>query len=699
MGLSQALFSAISGLTNHQRAMDNIGNNLANVNTVAFKKGVFQFRTLLEQTMRGGTAADTNTGRGPINPLSLGLGTQTGSINKQFVQGSLDVTGNQRDMAIEGNGYFVLRNINNYVFTRDGTFYLGSNGELLGGNGMQVQGVLAEKGEIPVAGDMTDIVIPIGKTGAAAETTKAAFTGNLNSNLEIATGIRLVSDKDTIDADTNLSKYLGTVYDAEYNSPTAVDNTWNVLTNGANRMINGGMVLTSAALGVDDGTGNIIPASLNTDLKDLYYQSGNSWIRPFANIDTAANKTITIKFRKGGRLMTTSFQYDPGTAASPKQSTTLAHLLRFLCGGVDDAANVASITAIESEVLRDRGGIMGTIKIPGKVSNTIPGGDSPYNVPIETAGAFTRTGVSYANSFNVSIVSNLGEENAITDLSFTYDNVTFNDIFANDGKYGNLQGGSATTNTVVYDSLGNAKNLTIQMTLVDRDSNFSTWRWISDSKSDTDAVWLTDSNGNITTSLNVGTGVIRFDSNGRFVSGVEISETNGINITLKNQGVNEKITIALRQGVSSSSDQDLNFSAMTQVAAPSDFNLKTQDGTAPGTLDNFTTTNDGIIQGVYSNGVVQAIARISIALIPNEAGMIPMGHNYFVTGPASGTAQIAFAGVGGRGSIRAGQLESSNVDLSEEFTRLITTERGFQANARVVSTADEMLLELVNLKR
>ena len=111
MALSQALSIGITGLMTHQKAMDNIGNNLANVNTYGFKKGVFQFRTLLEQTFRGGMGADAQTGRGSINPISLGLGTQTGSINKVFTQGPLENTDNPNDMAIEGNGFFTLKQL------------------------------------------------------------------------------------------------------------------------------------------------------------------------------------------------------------------------------------------------------------------------------------------------------------------------------------------------------------------------------------------------------------------------------------------------------------------------------------------------------------------------------------------------------------------------------------------------------------
>ncbi|MBN2710949.1 MAG: flagellar hook-basal body complex protein [Planctomycetes bacterium] len=699
MGLSQALFSAISGLVNHQRAMDNIGNNLANVNTVAFKKGVFQFQTLLEQTIRGGTTADAQTGRGPINPISLGLGTQTGSINKVMTQGALEVTNNVRDMAIDGNGYFVLRQGNSSVYTRDGTFYLGSDGTLLGNSGLQVQGVMADNGTVPDSGDVSDIIIPIGQTGGARETTMISMTGNLNSDQEIATGLKITG---ALPANANVASYLGGTVQETFN-------TWDALAGQA--MINGGTVQTSSNFAWNNGgtleaLDSAGGAGLATDMSDIYYFNGSSWVQPFSTI--ADNDEITIDFRKGGRAESATFVYNTEVAAP---SNTLEHFLNFLAGDVDDTTDITDVNAVETETRRLQGGAMGTIKTAGRVGID-NGGTSNYDVPPETAGAFQRTyqnaadynsdGVADGNSYNVSIVSNLGSENAIEDIELVFNNVRYTDIFNSDVDYGQVQGGSTTTNMIVYDSLGNPKSVTMQMSLVERDTNFSTWRWVADSTDDTDADFQFNNNvpvADITTSTNVGTGLIRFDSNGQFVLGNEYSESNGIAITLEDQGVNSPLQIRMQNSLSSNEDQDLDFSALTQVAAASDFNLEEQDGTAPGTLDQFTVTNDGVIQGIFSNGVVEALARLVLAKVPNENGMIHAGGNLYYEGPSSGAAQIDFAGVGGRGEIRSGQLESSNVDLSEEFTKLITTERGFQANARVISTSDEMLVELVNLKR
>ncbi len=104
MALMQSLSTGITGLMSHQTAMDNLGNNLANINTIGYKKGVHQFATLLEQTMRGGMAA--SGGRGSVNPMGMGMGTLSASISKVFAQGELEPTGSFNDIANLGRKKF-----------------------------------------------------------------------------------------------------------------------------------------------------------------------------------------------------------------------------------------------------------------------------------------------------------------------------------------------------------------------------------------------------------------------------------------------------------------------------------------------------------------------------------------------------------------------------------------------------------------
>jgi flagellar hook protein FlgE len=118
-----------------------------------------------------------------------------------------------------------------------------------------------------------------------------------------------------------------------------------------------------------------------------------------------------------------------------------------------------------------------------------------------------------------------------------------------------------------------------------------------------------------------------------------------------------------------------------------------------GTLESFGLSNDGTITGIYSNGLRQSLGRLSLASFNNPGGLEKAGSSSFRVGDNSGAANIGFAGAGGRGELVSGALEMSNVDLAEEFTGLIVAQRGFQANSRVITSSDEILQDLVNLKR
>ena len=122
-------------------------------------------------------------------------------------------------------------------------------------------------------------------------------------------------------------------------------------------------------------------------------------------------------------------------------------------------------------------------------------------------------------------------------------------------------------------------------------------------------------------------------------------------------------------------------------------------GSAPGTLQGFTISPDGTLVGVFSNGLKQNLGQVALATFVNPAGLEKSGNSTYRASADSGTAQIGVAGTGGRGKLASGLLEMSNVDLAQEFTNLIIAERGFQANSRVITTSDEILQDLVQLKR
>jgi flagellar hook protein FlgE len=124
-----------------------------------------------------------------------------------------------------------------------------------------------------------------------------------------------------------------------------------------------------------------------------------------------------------------------------------------------------------------------------------------------------------------------------------------------------------------------------------------------------------------------------------------------------------------------------------------------QDGSPAGSLQSFSISPDGVISGVFSNGRNQALGQVALASFNNPAGLEKTGGSMYRPTVNSGLVQVGVAGNGGRGMLAGGTLEMSNVDLAQEFTNLIVAQRGFQANSRVVTSSDELLQELVNMKR
>ncbi len=164
---------------------------------------------------------------------------------------------------------------------------------------------------------------------------------------------------------------------------------------------------------------------------------------------------------------------------------------------------------------------------------------------------------------------------------------------------------------------------------------------------------------------------------------------------------NSQIAITIDRSTAGADDivMEVDFSQLSQYNTASTAQVDYQDGYSMGNLSSYTIGIDGTIQGVYDNGQVMNIARVALANFQNPAGLIQAGSNLFQESNNSGDCVVGAPGDAGMGAIIPGSLEMSNVDLSEEFTDMIVTQRGFQANSRLITTSDEMLQELVNLKR
>jgi flagellar hook protein FlgE len=251
---------------------------------------------------------------------------------------------------------------------------------------------------------------------------------------------------------------------------------------------------------------------------------------------------------------------------------------------------------------------------------------------------------------------------------------------------GNLSAATATdgTGTVsvsmgVYDSLGDLQTASIKFTRTAADPLVWDWEIVDP------ATGLPDP------AFGVGDGTITFDANGQF------------DTTL---ATNPVVTTPVQVPGSAGSANGgqigltLDFSKMTMLTSATSATVTSQDGLSSGSVsDVYISPNDGVISLVYSNGMVEQIGQVALARFTNSTGLVRAENTTFIAGLNSGEPEIGTASSGGRGNIASGYLEASNVDMAQEFTNMILAQRGFQASSRVITTSDEILQELVNLKR
>ncbi len=238
----------------------------------------------------------------------------------------------------------------------------------------------------------------------------------------------------------------------------------------------------------------------------------------------------------------------------------------------------------------------------------------------------------------------------------------------------------------VYDDLGNAYKININM-----------WKHAVSSEDPSTtgqpapitSWYYTVSGGNDAPGTNA-SGFVAFDATGKLV-------------TSDAANLNNIPTITISPNIDTGAQPfniELNLKQLSMYATDSSVKPLRVDGYPPGTLVTFSVGSDGILTGVYDNGRQQPLGRIGLATFANPAGLQKAGNNLFTATSNSGEFTFAsFPGGEGAGSLVPGTLEMSNVDLAKQFTDMIITQRGFQANSRVMTTSDEILQELANMKR
>jgi len=562
--MSYALSAGVSGLQAHQTMLDVAGNNLANVNTTAFKSSSVNFSQLLGETMQ--QASQPTDSIGGTNPQQMGSGVGVTGISQNMGQGSIVNTGNPLDVAIEGEGYFVLSDGETSMYTRAGAFAVDENGNLVDpatGYLVQRMGLTGEADGFQTPG-VNSINVPYDVALPANQTSEITITGNVSSDAVTESRTQVVT--------------------------SSVEYTYG---NG------------TSALGA-------------TEIDQLDQFTGGSGTG--GQLGGGQTGTITIS----------GYNAD-GTALSSGLTFTVTET-----STLDDL-----VTHLNNNVLNDSTASMAN----GKIRIT------------DDATGYSKSDISLSYS---------GDGSFETPAYFEMATV----------------GGAEmkSVNIAVYDSQGGKHVLSAALV---RTETQNEWDMV-----------LTSITGNVATITPEDRRIngITFDPQTGAYAGMADGSTPQFQMTFEHDLARPQ-TMELDFGTVGS------FDGLTQFAGNSTAVARQQDGYEAGSLTSVSVNNEGILVGAFSNGIKKDLATLAVGLFTNEAGLLNAGGGYYVPSANSGGAVLTQAMNGGAGTIRGGALEKSNADVASEFVALIEAQNGFQANARTITVANEILRELTNLIR
>lgn len=586
--MMRSLYSGVSGLKTHQIKMDVIGNNIANVNTTAYKSSSITFNALMSQTTKKASGPNALTGVGGTNARQIGLGVKSGAINTNISgQGSSQSTGNPFDIMITGDAFFIVNNgVSNY-FTRDGSFYVDGGGNLaMTSTGYNVMGWQVDEETGNIKKDTVTalrIMNQANMTYPPEATSQAHISGVIDSN---DTDVTSVNGKAM-----NLNFYdaLGYSYTAKLVMKQS-DNP-HVFSLELDR------ILDSTGKDIQDNEGKPIDVKSKVKLSDVP--------RSFA-------KTTTVG------MDTTAYVWNSNqlqTISTPP--TTLADLTGLFDNGV--------LKDLDAECFTDNG-------------VTVTVGEALDN--IAKAHGFEGSTDEFLK-LAMEDPNNAGQYVAMSQL-------LYNSINGTDPQFPKLD---TTTSSVeldgrVFDGI------------------------IVNYNEDTGKF-----NGINVENPAASTFMLNFSALGGNFSDITVDMAQSTNYDKKGTS-----TISADKG-------DLSAN-------------KLGTGRRLGEMIGLTVQDNGMIYATYDSGMTKLLGQIATALFANASGLEKNGDNLYSATLNSGE----FDGIGvditaDGGYMTTGQLEMSNVDLSSEFTEMITTQRGFQANSRIITVSDTLLEELTNLKR
>lgn len=562
MGLTSALNTSLNGLALNETSIDVLGNNIANAGTNGFKSSQVLFTTQLSRTISiGSRPTETNGG---TNPRQVGLGATTAAVVRDFAQGSITNSSSPSDLAIQGNGFFIVKGSEGSVYTRDGNFALNSNSELANPQGLIVQGYGIDSDFNLVTTQLAPIRVPLGDLQVAQQTKQVVMGGALSPTGTIAAQ---------------------------------------------------GSVLTSEAL-TDAATG--LAATTTTLLSDVRNAGGQ-------NLFTVG-QTLSYAPVKGARTL--DAQTLDVTATS-----SLSDLLTFY----SDALGIQS---------------GGTVPNDG-VTGTQPG--------VTLSGGMIQVVGNAGNVNDIDItVGDMTSNGSVVSLAFT--------------KSQEADGEGSATDFVVFDSLGQPITMRMTAVLESRDSSSTTYRYYLESADDSRS------------SIAISNGTINFDS----VGNVMMPSDATFSVQRDNTAAVSPMQIRIDFS---------KISGITSQSAGSAINLVSQDGSPPGTLQSFVIDDTGVINGVFDNGIIRTLGQVTLARFANPQGLLEAGGGTYREGVSSGVPFLTTPGAFGTGTVRAGAIELSNTDIGRNLVDLIVASTNYRGNARVISSVQQLIDELLVLGR
>lgn len=791
----RSLWAGVSGLQAHQYAMDVEGNNIANVNTFGFKYSRADFSTLMSQTSKIATAPDGNLGG--KNPMQVGLGSGVNSTTRIHSQGNIQTTDKNTDMAINGDGFFIVSNDGGTTqyYTRAGDFKTDAVGNFVDNNGYTVQGwnYNQETGQIDSSTSVGDIVIPPGMSMPARPSSSVKLTANLDSGNTLGANASAKRPIYALDSTHGRRDDTGTAIDENDTGHTEFYTTSKTGAQVTEKGIDMGVVFNAQGEGLNlrDGQGiwvsykeakwtsnqafnTDLPADQNnfqpnTDYTFWGFTDTNGNQQP-ATLDIVINgvqitatgvgkdtflNAINAKTAETGVVasivdgkMTFTNDNSTGTTAKSKNLNITIGANNTAGENIRIDADIGNPTPFPvppgNALLGGNAGPISVITAHEYIysSNNVDIGNNPTNDPAtwpdmngqrlfhttedlrELLQRDARYAVDYdgngqreATDANAAVevivesdgrfkITNPKEPNAkdmtfkVTGYSNETNKIATNDKFTamfsaldgnfnagNNEKYSQDMYLSAHTASIeIFDSLGTRHELTVQFTKQAKTADGGAeWSIIISVPEPAEINFSGDgAPGNIVV------GNLRFGNDGSLQS----YTPNVLNFT-GNNGSKPDQVIKLDFGTTG------GFDGLTSYDKDSATTKQETDGYTGGNLkpDALRTDENGYIYGEFTNGKTLALAKVALATFPNNMGLEEMGNNLFKATANSGSPTIGHAGEGGRGGLKGSAIEMSNVDLSRALTELIVIQRGYQANSKTITTSDQLLNTLLQLKQ